>query len=218
MDDLNFREATTFDVCFLVDTIIEAEKSGTDKLSYSTIFGLTEKESRRYLKEMLLEEINGCELSISSFMVAEKDGQAIAAISAWIEGIEGIPSAVLKGNLLNFTLPKVCVERALKLNPILQELHIDYIPGTIQKGAGYVLSRFRGNNVLGLMTNEIISRLIKINPGIKSIYTQIYGNNFRAINANSKVGFEIVLTKKSKTSEIELYLPSNHKVLMKKDL
>ena len=100
MENLIFRNATITDVPFIVTAIIEAEKSGTDKLSYSTIFGLTEEEVRSYLQEMLYEEIDGCELSISSFIIAEYNGQPAGALSAWIEGKDGIPSAILKGNLL----------------------------------------------------------------------------------------------------------------------
>ena len=52
MNDFIFRHANINDVSFLVDTIIEAEKSGTDILSYTTIFGLSEKEARKYIGEM----------------------------------------------------------------------------------------------------------------------------------------------------------------------
>ncbi len=89
-----FRQATIKDVPFLVDTIIAAEKSGTDIFTYSTIFGLTEEEARKYIAAMFLEEIDGCELSISSFLLAESNGHIAAAIGAWIEGNEGISSNV----------------------------------------------------------------------------------------------------------------------------
>src|SRR5487761_2666622 len=114
MDGIIIRGAAIRDVAFLVETIIEAEKSGTDVLSYSTVFGLTEDDSRKYIAEMLLEEVDGCEISISSFMVAEIDGKPVAAVSAWIEGIERVQSKILKGNLLHFTLPKECIERVAK--------------------------------------------------------------------------------------------------------
>jgi hypothetical protein len=218
MDDIIIRGAAISDVAFLVETIIEAEKSGTDVLSYSTVFGLTEDDSRKYIAEMLLKEVDGCEISISSFMVAEIDGKPVAAVSAWIEGIEGIPSKVLKGNLLNSTLPKKCLQQVKQLNHILNELHIEYFPGAIQKGAGYVLDKYRGNNLLGLLSDEIIKRLLAIKPDIKEVFTQIYGSNFRAINANEKIGFKIVLTKESDNEVISLYLPSTSKVMMKKVL
>ena len=217
-NSITIREATIGDVPFLVETIIEAEKSSTDILSYSTVFGLSQEQTGSYLSEMLSEEVDGCELSISSFLVAEKEGKLVGAVSAWIEGDCGLPSMILKGNLLSYTLPKTCLERSVTLHPLLQELHIDYIPGAIQKGAGYVVESCRGHQILGLLTEEIIHHLRQNRPEVKTVYTQIYGSNFRAINANRKAGFEILLTKSSDNEAILNYLPSQSKVMMKKDL
>jgi hypothetical protein len=217
MKGLIIRQATIKDVPFLVDTIIEAEKSGTDILSYSTIFGLSEEESRKYIADMLSEEVDGCELSISSFLIAEFNGKIAAALSVWVEGKEGISSAVLKGNLLNCTLPKKCLKRAMKLNEILHEIHIEYLPNTIQIGAGYVASEFRGNNLLGLLTTEIIARLLKINPNMTSVYAQIFSCNAPSIRTYEKANFIVVMIKESSREEILHYLPSNKKILMKKN-
>ena len=66
MNEHIIRSATIDDISFLVETIIEAEKSGTDRLSYSTVFGLSNEDTHKYLNDMLKEEIDGCELSVSS--------------------------------------------------------------------------------------------------------------------------------------------------------
>jgi hypothetical protein len=218
MGEFIFRNATINDVPFLVDTIIEAEKSGTDKLSYSTIFGLTEDEVQKYLFAILNEEIDGCELSISSFFVAEYKGKVVAALSAWIEGIEGIPSAILKGNLLNYTLPKECIERAMSMNELIREIHIEYSPNTIQVGAGYVASEYRGNKLLGFLYNKIIDRLLEVKPDVPTAWAQIFSCNIPSIRTFEKVGFLEVLTKESSREEILQYLPSNRKILMKKEI
>jgi len=172
MDNITFRDANINDIPFLVETIIEAEKAGTDKLSYSSIFGLTIEECRKFITEMLFEEVDGCELSISNYLLAEKDGKVIAALSAWIEGEESVPSAMIKGNLLNYILPKRCIERAAQLNDIVHDLHIDYIQNTIQIGSGYVTKEYRGNNLLGSLIDKKIKYLIKIKPSISAVYDQ----------------------------------------------
>jgi hypothetical protein len=218
MNEYVIRDAAISDVPFLVETIIEAEKSGTDILSYSTVFGITEVESSRYIADMLLEEVDGCELSISSFIVAEYNGKIAAALSAWIEGKDGIPSAILKGNLLNATLPIKCIERAMGLNELLGEMHIEYLPDTIQIGAGYVANEFRGNNLLGLLSKEIINRRLKIKPNIKNVWAQIFSCNTPSIRTYEKANFAVVMIKESSNEEILRYLPSNKKVLMKKEL
>jgi ribosomal protein S18 acetylase RimI-like enzyme len=218
MNNFIFRPATVDDVPFLVDTIIEAEKSGTDRLSYSTIFGLSEDESRNYIATMLLEEVDGCELSVSSFLIAEKQGKIAAAIAAWIEGEEGVPSTVLKGNLLNYTLPKKNIEKALSVNSILRDLHIEYITATLQLGLVYVAEAFRGQNLVSLLINYKVKQAQQVNPDVKEMYVQVFGNNVPAIKTYEKAGFKIVIDKESANKEVALYLPSNKKLLMKKEL
>lgn len=218
MEGIEIRNATINDVPFLVDTIIEAEKSGTDKLTYTTIFGLTEEESRKYIADMLLEEVDGCELSISSFLVAQSEGQVVAAVSAWIEGIEGISSTVLKGNLLNFTLPKKCIEKAASLNSILRDLHIEYDPDTIQLGNGHVLKAFRGNNLLGHLITLKMEQLSRMRPDISEAFSQIFECNTPSIRTCEKLNFTRVLLKKSSNEEILRYLPYHSKVQMRKEL
>jgi hypothetical protein len=217
-DGFNIRQATINDVHFLTETIIEAEKSGTNILSWTTIFGLSEDETRKYISDMLSEELDGCELSISSFLVAENNRKIVAALSAWVEGINNKPSSELKGDLLSYILPEECIERAFKINSLVHEIHIDYISGSIQKGAGYVIKEFRNKNLFGILTKEIIDHLLKSNPDISEAYTQIYGCNHAAIKANEKADFKIVMVKESTNLEILQYLPSNKKLLMKKEL
>jgi ribosomal protein S18 acetylase RimI-like enzyme len=218
MNTPTIRIATINDVPFLVDTIIAAEKSGTDKLTYSTIFGISEDNTRKYLADMLAEEVDGCELSISSCLMAEVDGQAVAAVAAWIEGKEGIPSTVLKGNLLNYILPKEALSKGLLLNPILKELRIEYLPDTIQFGLAYVLSEFRGNNLAGILIEEQISRLSHDHPEISECYLQVYGSNVPAIRAYERIGFKTVFIKESTNIDILDYMPSKSKILMKRDI
>ena len=218
MDNLVFRNATKCDIPFLVDTTIEAEKSGTDILTYSTIFGLSEEKTRKYMAKMFAEEVDGCELSISSFLLAVVDDNVAAAVAAWIEGIEGIPSTVLKGNLLNYTLPKAALEKAMSLNSIVRELHIEYINNTIQIGLVYVAKSFRGQNLVALLIDKQIENLLKINTKPSAVYVQVFGNNLKAIRAYQKANFRKVLVKESTNINTLKYMPANRKILMKREL
>lgn len=218
MSTINIRNAMVSDIPFLVETIIEAEKSGTDKLSYSTVFELTQKESEKYIADMLNEDIDGCELSISSFLIAEKEGQVAAAIAAWIEAEEEIPSTVLKGNLLNYVLPKWNIERGTALNPLFRDLHIEYVSGTLQLGLVYVASAFRGQKLVSLLINEKIRQVRNSRPDITEMHVQVFGNNLPAIKAYAKEGFKTVIRKKSFDASVTKYLPSDEKILMVKEL
>lgn len=218
MIDFIIRPATFDDAAFLADTIIEAEKSGTEKLSYSTIFGLTEVEVKKYLIEIFEEEIEGCELSISSFVVAESNGKVVAALSAWAEAIDDTPSAILKGNLLNFTLPKECIKKAISVNKIISELHVEYLPNTIQIGACYVLNEFRGNRVLGALNKIILDTLTTKHPNIDTVMVQIFSCNIPSLKAFKKSGYTEVTKKESNNKDITNFLPSNAKFVLRKDI
>ncbi|MDO9256708.1 MAG: GNAT family protein [Bacteroidales bacterium] len=218
MSDFINRIATVKDIPFLANTIIEAEKSGTDKLSYSTIFGLSEDESRKYIIDMLSEEVDGCELSVSSFFVAESAGQVVAAVSVWIEGVDGIPSSVLKGNLLSYTLPQHCIERAVSIFPIIRDLQIEYEHDTIILGNGHVVKEFRGNNLLGILMSERMKQLSLEKPGIKNAFAQVFECNTPSLRTCEKLGFHRSMVKTSTNDEILQYLPYHSKVLLKKSI
>lgn len=216
MSEFNIRKASVDDIPFLVDTIIEAEKSGTTILTYTSIFGLSEDDTRKYMANMLLEEVDGCELSVSSFLLAEKNGQYAAAVGAWIEGNEGIPSSVLKGNLLNYTLPKACIAKAVSLNNLVKDLHIEYVDNTIQIGLVHVSGSFRGLGLANTLIEQQIKQLLEIAPGIKESYVQVFGNNKVAVKTYEKSHFIIKEERISDNAEILNYFPSNSKLLMKR--
>jgi ribosomal protein S18 acetylase RimI-like enzyme len=215
-NEFTIRPATTDDIPFLVDTIIEAEKSGTSVLTYTTIFGLSESEARLYIAKMLDEEVDGCELSVSAFILAEKEHSIVGAVGAWFEGSEGIPSTILKGNLLRYVLPQQCFEKASTLNKIVNDLHIEYTSGTIQIGLVYVVPEARGIGLVPILIDHKISMLRKQFPDAHEVFIQVFGNNMPAIRAYEKAGFEIVLRKEASLPETKNYMPYTSKVLMRK--
>lgn len=218
MSKITYRMATVQDIPFLVDTIIEAEKSGTDILSYTTIFGLSEFQTREFISKMLAEEIDGCELSISSFLLAEVDGQTAGAVAAWLEGVGGTPSSLLKGNLLNYTLPKSVLKKARGVNSIIKTLYIENIYNTIQIGLVYVEANHRGQNIVSLLIDKQINNLVQLNTHPEAAYVQVFGGNDVAIRAYEKAGFRKTMTKDSNDEEILKYMPANTKILMKREL
>jgi ribosomal protein S18 acetylase RimI-like enzyme len=214
----NFRRATLNDIPFLVETIIEGEKSGTKTLSYSKIFDISEKEVRKVLSNVLREEVDNTELSVSSFLLAERGSKIAAATSAWVEGIDGIPSTLIKGNLLRFSLPKESIVKSIQVSQLIREISVEYIPNTIQIGSGYVHPEFRGNNLLYILTNQIISNIKETNPGINVAFVQIFSSNKPSIKTYERVGFKILKIVETHNNDILQYVPFNKKILMKKEL
>ena len=64
------RKATLDDVEFIATVIIEAEKSMTNNFGLANFFELSEEDIRKYIIQILEEEVDGCEFSLSSFFVA----------------------------------------------------------------------------------------------------------------------------------------------------
>ena len=147
------RPATLEDVEFIATTIIEAEKSSTDKIGPANYFEVSEEDYRKYLIQMLEEEIDGCEISISSFVVAEYEGEVIAARGGWLEGDneDNAPSSLLKSNLFAYILPKENLMKGQSKYEIVKDIMIEREMGTYQLENSYTKSEFRGLRIMGIL-------------------------------------------------------------------
>ena len=95
MNEYIIRKAALKDISFLADIVIAAEKGNSDKLSYSTLFNLSEKKVKELIIAMFEEEIDGCEFSLSSYLITEYNGLPVAGFGAWVEGLsENTPSKI----------------------------------------------------------------------------------------------------------------------------
>ena len=68
-DRIIIRQAEISDIDFIIEAILEADRSDTDRISYCTIFNLSRVEFRKILREILIEDIQGSELCLSDFLV-----------------------------------------------------------------------------------------------------------------------------------------------------
>lgn len=217
MLEYDIRHADIKDIDLIVESIIAAERSGSDVLSYTSIFGLNESETECYIRMMLEEEIDGCELSLSSYLIAEKNNKQVAVMGAWVEGKEGVSSATIKGNLLSYTLPKGAILKAKEISPIISEMSIEYIPNSLCIGIVYVKEEYRGRNLVSILLNEHIRIALTNNKGLE-VCIQVFGNNTAAIKSYIKLGFKEYEVVNSDNEEVNFFLPSNIKILLKKNI
>jgi len=213
MPEYTFRNATIDDVNFIVEAIIEAEKSGSSILSYSRVFNLSEKELKRIFRLMLLEEIDGCEFSVSSYIVAETENKVVGTIGAWVERKEQ-PSFMIKSNLLMFFLPESSKLYASNAAKITSGLIIDHVKDSLSLVVVYISPAHRGKRLFQLLTEEHIKR----NEGINELSVQVMANNLFAISSYERYGFRKEFVVKSDNEKIKQFLPYNKKILMKKSL
>jgi len=206
-DEVIIRQATLNDIPFLVEAVIVAEKSGSDILSYTTVFGLTEDETRKVLTAMFEEEIDGGELSVSSFMVAEVDGKVVSARAGWVECACGESSYFLKRNLISYCIPKKNIENALRAKDIVRDIYIEREPNIIQLEYAYTDPKYRNLGLFRKVRNALVNKLHKENPNIEFVDLQVFEGNESVYKRNIADGFFVRERKESKNPDAGKYFP-----------
>lgn len=215
----SIRKATSDDLVFLAEVIIEAEKSGTDKLSLSTLFNVTESKVKEYIISMLDEEIDGCEFSVSSFLIIEYDKKPVAAFGGWIEGFEDeMSSSILKSNLINYTFDRESVQFLKSKAHLLKNILIDREDKSLQLEYLYVANEHRGKKLSNTLIEQHILNAKLLFPELKKVQVQVFINNIGAIKTYQNSGFSIAKSFKADSAELLDYLPFDEKYLMEKTL
>jgi hypothetical protein len=217
MSDYIIRNAEKKDIPFIAHAIIAAEKGRSDKLSFSTLFNLSENEVKQLIIVMLEEEVDGCELSLSSFLVIDNNNEAIAACSTWIEGFDGnMPSKILKSNLILNTFGKESIEFFKTKAAIVKDILMEREPMTLQLEYLYISEKHIGKGLDSEFILKSQQKALESFPGLQKIQGQLFKNNIFAIIALRKKNFNIAKSCKSDNDEILNYLPFNEKLLMEK--
>lgn len=211
------RKANLQDISFLADVIIAAEKSNSDKLSFSTLFNIKEENVKRLLCEMLDEEIIGCEISLSSFLIVEYDENPIAAFGGWIEGFDDeMSSKILKSNLLSYYFGKEGILYLKSKSHLIKDILIDREDKSLQLEYLYIEKEHRGKKITDMLIRQHIINANKIYPALEKIQVQVFKNNYGAVKVYQNNGFTITKSFKVNDKEVLNYLPFNEKYLMEK--
>ena len=146
----NIRFANEHDIPFLVETIIAAEKSGTEICGLSNLIGLDETQTKIGLTKILGEEIEGCEFSTTEFAVATYNSMPVAAFCGWIEGEneDEQPSATLKSNLLIHAFGTGIIPSLQKHKSLLNAIQQPRTLGAHQVEYAFVDPAHRGNKLI----------------------------------------------------------------------
>lgn len=210
------RPAVLDDIDFLVETVIQAEMSSSGMCGMANYFEITEDELRNYIKQAFEEEVDGCELSVSSFLVVEYEGKVVAAMGGWLEGDneDNMPSSLLKSNLLMYVIPRDKVLKSQKNAEVIKDLNVDKEMGAYQLEYSYILPEHRGQFLLQDLTDAHITRA-------KALSAQkIQGHAFEAnkiiLLTNKTMGFKITKKFVSKHPMILKFYPYDTIVLMEK--
>jgi|WetSurMetagenome_2_1015567.scaffolds.fasta_scaffold409484_2 ribosomal protein S18 acetylase RimI-like enzyme len=215
---ITIRQGKPEDSEFLAKAIIEAEKSGTDLLSYAKIFGLPEKDVAGMLSEILAEDIPGSELCASAFLIAFSGDTPAGCVASWIEGAEGISSNIIKMNSLFYFLDKSKLALIKENIKIVETADIPREPGALQLESIYVAPEFRGQGITGKLIDRHIEIQRSVNTSIKKAQIQLMAENKNAISAYLRAGFAITGERTSEDPSVTRFLPWNTRILMEKEI
>ena len=213
-----FRKAGQNDISFIVEAIIEAEKSGTPQIGLANMFDLTEKQLHEVLLKALQIENEGSELSLKNYIIAEYEGKQVGTFGGWIECDNKMKqsSDMIKSTLLSCLIPK---ENLLSLQNkwnLIKDFNINRTPHTLQLENAYVVTEYRGNGLMEKIIKELLHIVKKQKPDVTLSQIQLYGSNTAAYKAYQRIGYKEI--KRIIIHEESLkYFPSNIKILMERD-
>jgi hypothetical protein len=219
MEEYTIRKATIEEASFIADVIMTAEKATSDKLSLSTLFELPVAKVKELVISMLEEEIDGCEFSLSSYLITEQNGQPVAAVCGWLEGYhEGESSNIIKSNLLTFTFPKESLKSLISKSELISGILIEREKMALQFEYAHVLPGHRGNRLIEIMQDKMEADTLLLHPGLNKIQIQCFENSIYAIRMIERIGFRFVKKVVVDNDEILRYLPDKTKFLMEKKI
>ena len=214
------RPATVNDIDFLVETVIQAEKSSTGNCGLANYFDVTVEEMRDYLTKMFEEEVDGCEFSLSSFIVIEYEGKVVAAMGGWLEGDneDEMPSSLLKSNLLMYVMPKEKIVKSQENVTITKDLSIEREWGTYQGEYSYILPEHQGQFLMQDLLSAHIERAKSYGDKVKKMQVHVFEHNKVVILNNKIMGFKIQKSFTSNNPRVLEFFPYNTILLTEKGI
>ena len=219
MQEHRIRPATMADATFLAEAILGAEKSNTDKAGLATLFDLRDEQVLELIVRMFDEEVDGCDYSISSFLVAEAIEGPVAAVAGWVEAHDDeLPSHQLRSNLFGYVFPPESIVAFQKKKDLVAPLQIEREPHTLQIEHVYVRPGHRGHSLAGRLILEHIARSLVHVPALNKAQVQLVANNTTALKLYEKLGFQLVKTYRATDPKVLDLLPDTVRLLLEKDL
>ena len=214
IEGLTFRQAGTEDIPFVIEAIVESEKSGSDKISSCNIFELSENEFKDILAEILKQDLPDYDYYLSGFIIAEMKGQFIGALGSWLEAPDDSASGMIKASMLFQYLDKSKM-KAIGINTrIVKGLALNREKDTLQLEHGYVREEYRRQGVFTALLKENILRNYKRFREFKKVQGILFKDNYKSYNAHLKFGYEIADEKRVHDPSIFKFFPYDCKVLM----
>lgn len=219
-EEIIFRRATPSDVDFCVETVLQAESSGSDIQPWTLFLNMPEDRVRGILREILLENIPGHELCLSAFTIAELRGEILGACGSWIEECEGKSSNLLKAEIMSYYFPRENLLHSFPLQEKIKEFNYPKEKHCAFFEYLYIRPECRSIDLLLKLMEASSNNAIAAYPTIRvpRIYGGTSGTNPFMIRATRRIGYELWMTITLKDEQLKTLVPSLTKYVMKKEL
>lgn len=220
MSSLVIERATAADIPFLVKTVQAAEQSTASYSGLARVFGVTEEDLPELVTAMFKEEVEGCEFSVSSFRIARRGAIPVAAVGGWVEGLleDGVPSQVLRSNLIGYCFPPSSLQALRTHAEALQPMRLDRKKGTLQIEYVYVSPDNRGRGSAARLIETHIQEALSEKAPPTTAQVQVFANNNVAVQLYTALGFFVAQKVSSTHPAITSLLPHHEKLLMERKI
>jgi RimJ/RimL family protein N-acetyltransferase len=214
INDVIVRQAKPEDIPFIIEGIIEAEKSGGNTTTSCVVFDLSLLEFKDILKALLIEDIEDYDYYLSGFFIAEYNGKPIGTCGSWIEGINDLPSGMIKANMFLQNLSREKILFGNKQVRIIKDLNFPREKGTIQLEHIYVSEQFRRQGVASKIICSIVKYYKSLNPNVEKVQGILFKENYKSFNMHLKNGYVETETKTSANPDVLKVFPYPSRTLM----
>ncbi len=218
MSTSTIRRAGAADIPFLIETCLGAEQGAGKHAPIARVFGLTDEQVAPYLAAMFGEEVDGCEFSVSSFLIVEEDGMPAAAVAGWIEGAaeDGLGSNFLRTNLIGYTFPPTSMAAMRTNGAAVKELLLPRSSLMLQLEYVYTSPSHRGKGYARKLIGKHIYEART--QGIERAQVQVFADNKPAILLYESMGFSTSQTAHTEHPNALQLVPAASKLLMERSI
>jgi GNAT superfamily N-acetyltransferase len=214
INDVVVHQAVQDDIPFIIEGIFEAEKSGGNTITSCVVFDISADEFKELLTTLLSEDIEDYDYYLSGFFIAEYNGIRIGTCGSWIEGINDLPSGMIKANMLLQNLSREKIMFGNKQVRIIKDINFSREKGTIQLEHFYVVEPYRRKGVASKIMYSIIKYYHSLNSSLEKVQGIMFKDNCKSFNMHLKNGYVETETKTSENPEVLTVFPYKSRTLM----
>ena len=207
------RKATKADISFLVKAIVAAEKSGTYTVNYQKIFNLSDRELFSFLSKILKSEEPNHEFTYTSYYVAELQGRVVAAMSAFIEELDGISSIAIKSAIIPKMIGIENWKKAVPAFRLLGSLYMDRAPGSLQIEYAHTRPNVQAIGLMEKLARTVMRTEKELHPELKFVEVHAIYENSGTARVCRDIGYVTHLVVESENDEVLKYVPSKKRIL-----